>query len=338
MAGDDEGDGGSGAGGDGTDTPELFADRYVLRSLAGRGGMAEVWRAEQRGAAGFHRPVGLKRILPQFAAKENFVKMFIEEARVCAQLMHPNIIQIYDFGFERGTYFLVMEWVEGINLARFFTAYRERDLTPPWPILTAIAIESLKALSAAHERLDASGAATPVIHRDVTPANILIGLNGVVKLSDFGLARAMDRSRLTDPDVIKGKIAYLSPELTHGAEASPQSDVYALGVTLWQGLTNQKLFAGDNNAEVFMAARKADIPRLADLRPDLPGDFTAAIDRALARDLDARWSTAAEMRATLTRLLRKSPINPDPKMIARAVVEARETLGLETLSTPMPLR
>lgn len=316
---------------------KLFADRYILKSLAGRGGMAEVWRAEQRGAAGFHRPVGLKRILPQFAAKENFVRMFIEEARVCAQLMHPNIIQIYDFGYERGTYFLVMEWVEGINLASFLQAYKKRELNPSWPILAAIAIESLKALSAAHERLDEAGEPKPVIHRDVTPANILIGLNGVVKLSDFGLARAMDRSRLTDPDVIKGKMAYLSPELTHGTDATPQSDIYALGVTLWQALTGKKLFEGENNAEIFMAARKAEVPPVSQLRPDLPIGLTASIERALARDPANRWQTAADMRASLTKLLRKSPVNPDTKMIARAVVDARETLGMEQLSTPMPI-
>lgn len=307
---------------------ELFADRYELRELAGRGGMAEVWLAEQRGAAGFARPVGLKRILPHLAAKDTFVRMFIEEARVCAHLMHPNIIQIYDFGCERGTYFLVMEWVEGLNLLRFLSSYEIREMIAPWPIVSAIAIEALKGLSAAHERTDEYGEPAPVIHRDVTPPNILIGLNGIVKLSDFGLARAMDRARLTDPDVIKGKMAYLAPELTHGADATVQSDLYAVGVTMWQALTGKRLFSGRNNAEIFAAAREAVIPPLADLRPDLPDALTATVARALAHDPAERFASAAEMRAALTRLLRQSPVTTDAKLLARAVAEARAALGI----------
>jgi serine/threonine-protein kinase len=314
----------------------LFADRYELRELAGRGGMAQVWRAKQHGAAGFVRPVGIKRILPHLAAKEIFVRMFIEEARVCAQLMHPNITQIYDFGYERGTYFLVMEWVEGLNLTRFLDAYERREMIEPWPIVAAIAIEALKALSAAHERLDRARRPAPVIHRDVTPPNILIGVNGVVKLSDFGLARAMDRSRLTDPDIIKGKMAYLAPELTLGAEASAQSDVYALGVSVWQALAGRRLFPGDTNAEIFMAARRAEVPPLHELRPDLPVDLTDTVSRSLAYDPNDRFQNAFEMRRQLAQLLRKSPVTTDARLIADAVYDAREALGIDRPSQPPP--
>ena len=312
----------------------LFAEKYELKELAGRGGMAEVWRAEQRGAAGFVRPVGLKRILPHFASKETFVRMFIEEARVCAQLMHPNIIQIYDFGYDRGMYFLVMEWVEGLNLQRFLHAYDERDMIAPWPIVAGISIESLKALGAAHDRVDHDGKRAPVIHRDVTPPNILIGVNGVVKLSDFGLARAMDRARLTDPDVIKGKMAYLAPELTHGAEANVSTDLYALAVTMWQALAGRKLFTGDTNAAIFLSARKADIPPLSDLRPDLPPALVETVQIALSRDPSERFKSAHEMRSRLTGLLRKSPVNPDARLLSRAVVEARDALGIAAPSQP----
>ncbi|MCA9621077.1 MAG: serine/threonine protein kinase [Myxococcales bacterium] len=314
----------------------LFADRYELKELAGRGGMAEVWRAEQRGAAGFARPVGLKRILPSYASKEIFVRMFIEEARVCAQLMHPNIVQIYDFGYERGTYFLVMEWVEGLNLKRFFESYDRRDTIAPWPVVAAIGIESLKALGAAHDRLDNEGNPAPVIHRDVTPPNILIGVNGIVKLSDFGLARAMDRARLTDPDVIKGKMAYLAPELTHGVEANVKTDLYALGITLWQALAGRKLFTGGSNAEIFLAARQAEIPPLSDLRPDLPEALVDTVSRALSRDPEERFESAHLMRRNLARLLRHSPVNPDARVLAREVAMAREALGVEPPSEPPP--
>jgi serine/threonine protein kinase len=316
--------------------PILFADRYELRELAGTGGMAEVWRAEQRGAAGFARPVGLKRILPHLASKEAFVRMFIEEARVCAQLMHPNIIQIYDFGYERGTYFLVMEWVEGVNLARFLESYEKREMMAPWPIVAAIAIESLKALGAAHERVDQYGTSRPVIHRDVTPPNILIGVNGVVKLSDFGLARAMDRARLTDPDVIKGKMAYLAPELTHGKDADARTDLYAVGVTMWQALAGKRLFAGESNAQIFLSARKADIPPLTELRPDLPHALTYTVAKALAFNPEQRFVDAHEMRRELTQLLRQSPVTTDARLLARAVNEARDVLGIRPPSKPPP--
>lgn len=317
-------------------TPKLFADRYELRELAGKGGMAEVWRAEQRGAAGFARPVGLKRILPHLASKDTFVRMFIEEARVCAQLMHPNIIQIYDFGYERGTYFLVMEWVEGLNLARFLQSYEDRDMIAPWPIIAAVAIESLKALAAAHDRIDQEGNPAPVIHRDVTPPNILIGVNGIVKLSDFGLARAMDRSRLTDPDVIKGKMAYLAPELTHGKDADVRTDLYALGVTLWQALAGQRLFKGQSNAAIFMAARQAHVPELKSLRPDLPEALLTTVQRALAFDPEERFQDAPTMLKAITSLLRHSPVNPDAKLLSRAVNEARDVLGITPPSRPPP--
>ena len=181
-----------------------------------------------------------------------------------------------------------------------------------------------------------NGAPAPVIHRDVTPPNILIGLNGVVKLSDFGLARAMDRARLTDPDVIKGKMAYLAPELTHGAEANAITDLYALGVTMWQALAGQKLFTGDTNAAIFLAARKAEIPSLEALRPDLPKTLVHTITRSLARDPAQRFASANAMRLELTQLLRNSPVTTDAKLMARAVYEARDTLGIMVPSQPPP--
>jgi serine/threonine-protein kinase len=231
-----------------------------------------------------------------------------------------------------------MEWVEGLNLLRFLDSYERREMMPPWPIVAAIAIEALNALGAAHERIDSEGRTAPVIHRDVTPPNILIGLNGIVKLSDFGLARAMDRARLTDPDIIKGKMAYLAPELTHGASASMQTDIYALGVTVWQALAGRRLFPGHNNAEIFMAARRAEVPALAELRPDLPVELTDAVARSLAYDPADRFVSAFEMRRQLALLLRQSPVSTDARLLARSVREARDALGLDApRSMPPPL-
>jgi serine/threonine-protein kinase len=319
---------------------DLIAGRYHLLELAGRGGMAEVWRAEQRGAAGFARPVGLKRILPHLAAKQAFVTMFVEEARVCAQLVHPNIVQIYDFGYDQGTYFIVMEWVEGLNLYKFLKSYQDRKSRAPWPVVVAILLEALKGLQAAHERVDHGGYPAPVIHRDVTPPNILVGLNGVVKLSDFGLARAMDRLRMTDPETVKGKVAYLAPELTRGSEASARTDLYALGVTAWQALAGRRLFAGDTDAAIFLAAREANVPDLADERGDLPPPLCAIVMRALARRAEERFESAEHMRGALTQLLRTMQVRTDPSDVAKEVASAREAMGIETvghLGLPMIL-
>ncbi|MCA9620757.1 MAG: serine/threonine protein kinase [Myxococcales bacterium] len=299
----------------------LVAGRYELVEIAGSGGMATVWRAIQRGAAGFERPVGLKRVKAQFAHDRSFREMFVEEARVAAQLVHPNIVQIYDFGVEEGRYFLVMEWVEGINLARFCSSMVELGSLPPWTFVAAVGIEALRGLGAAHERIDGQGQMAPIFHRDVTPQNILIGTNGVVKLTDFGLARATDRARMTEPDVIKGKVGYLAPELPHTKTPNARTDIYALGVSLWQSLSGRRLFEGRDQLEIFLAAKQGEVPPVAEFRPDVPQAFASIVERALARDPEDRFESAAQMARVIARLLRTVDDNPDASMIGQSVGE-----------------
>jgi eukaryotic-like serine/threonine-protein kinase len=314
-----------------------IADKYELVEPAGAGGMATVWRAMQHGAAGFARPVGLKRIRPELAAEPEFVKMFIEEARISAELSHPNIVQIFDFGYDEGSYFLVMEWVDGLNLGRYLDAYASRHAYVPWHLLAAIAIESLHALGSAHGRLDRMGLPSPVFHRDVTPPNILIGVNGVVKLSDFGLARAMDRARITAPHIVKGKVGYLAPELTYQrAPPTAQSDIYSLGVVMWQALAARKLFTGEGDAQILLAARRREIPPLGQVRPDLPPELLATVDHALAREPADRFASAQDMRTDLANLLRKHPEPTDARQLAASVMMARGNLGLSRPSRPPP--
>ncbi|MBW2528682.1 MAG: serine/threonine protein kinase [Deltaproteobacteria bacterium] len=313
-----------------------IADKYELLQPAGTGGMATVWRAIQYGAAGFSRPVGIKRIRPDLAHQRDFVKMFIEEARVCAQLMHPNIVQIFDFGYDRGNYFLVMEWVDGLNLGRYLNSFAERGLTPAWHLLAAIAIESLHALGAAHNRVDQDGLPAPVYHRDVTPPNILIGVNGIVKLSDFGLARAMDRSSMTSPDIVKGKLGYLAPELTYKRGPTAQTDLYSLGVVLWQALAGRQLFAAENLGDVLLKARKREIPPLEDERPDLPPELVRIVHRALERKPERRFLSAREMSRELAALLRQHPEPTDARQLSLSVTEARAQYGLSPPSLPPP--
>lgn len=302
------------------DEPGALIDgKYELVEVAGTGGMATVWRATQRGAAGFQRTVAIKRIREDVAMDPKFRSMFVEEARVSAELVHPNVVQIYDFGDEGGRYYLVMEWVEGLALSRYLNALVELGNLPPWHLVAGVGIEAAKGLSAAHERLDNFGNPSPIFHRDVTPQNILLGGNGTVKLTDFGLARATDRARMTAPDIIKGKVGYLAPEMTQAKQANARTDIYALGVVLWQALTGRRLFEGKDDIEIFIAASRGEIPPLSEMRPDVPQRFAAIVERALARDPEDRFRSALQLERVIGKLLRDTPEAPDAKLIARSV-------------------
>ena len=249
---------------------QLVDGKYELVELAGEGGMATVYKAVARGAAGFSRTVAVKKLKAELRAIRNYIDMFVEEARVGSDLAHPNIVQVYDFcGDVGGSYYLVMEWVEGMDLGRFNRAYNEFGQRTPWQMIAGVGIGTLRGLGAAHERLKPDGTLAPVIHRDVSPHNILLGVNGVVKLSDFGLARARDRVfSLTAPGTVKGKLSYLSPEVTYGQSATPLSDLFAMGTVLWEALAGQRLFEGKSDLDVFKLIRNCEIRPLAPLRPD----------------------------------------------------------------------
>jgi serine/threonine protein kinase len=308
-----------------------FVDgKYELVELAGEGGMAMVWRATMHGAAGFTRTVAVKKIKTEYRAIRNYIDMFVEEARVGSDLAHPNIVQVFDFCTDdEGAYYLVMEWVEGIDLGSFVRSFRDLGMVTPWPLVVAIGIGSLRGLGAAHERQRPDGTVAPVIHRDVSPHNILLGVNGVVKLTDFGLARARDRVfSLTAPGTVKGKLSYLSPEVTLGKPATPQSDIFAMGSVLWEALAGVRLFDARTDLEVFKQIRSCEITPLGPLRPDLPAELIAVIDRALAKDPDHRFPSARTMAFALAEILRYAPQVTDAQQaLGQSVIEARRTLG-----------
>jgi len=307
----------------------LAGGKYELFEVAGQGGMATVWKAVMRGAAGFSRFVAIKHILQKLHTNDEFVKMFVEEARVGSQLQHANIVQTFDFGQDnQGVYFLVLEWVEGLDFGRYLHAFERSGKRAPWPLIVAVGVESLRGLGAAHGRVDGHGQLAPVIHRDLTPGNIMIGTNGIVKISDFGLSRAMDRLQMTHPDVIKGKLRYLAPEVTMGQPASVQSDLFSLAIVLWEALAGRALYAGETDAQVFLAARRAEIPPLGELRPDLPTGLVLALERALAREPEQRFPDAEQLLRALTVQLRQVPESTDAYALARSVLQAREILGL----------
>ncbi len=299
--------------------------------------MARVYRSTLRGAAGFQRMVAVKRVHDHLAGSTEFVRMFIEEARVCSELDHANIVQVHDFGVDAGGYYLVMEWVDGLHVGQYISAFRRRAQHVPWRYVAAIGAQVLAGLAAAHERTKDDGTAAPVIHRDVTPQNVLLSVQGVVKLSDFGLARAMDRARMTNPDVVKGKLSYLAPELVHGKPASIQSDLYSLGIVLWETLTAERLYAADTDAERIRKVREGEVPPVESYRPDLPDGLVAIVHTALARDPDARFASAHQMEHALLRLMGGDPVSV--RELGQSVTEARVALGLSPRSLrppPMP--
>lgn len=314
-----------------------IADKYELVDKVGEGGMATVWRAVVRGAAGFVRPVAVKQIRPEYRGLQHYIDMFVEEARVGSDLAHPNIVQVVDFCADDDCYYLVMEWVEGLDLASFVRAFSWMRQPVPWPLVAAIGLDACQGLAAAHERVGPKGP-SPVIHRDISPHNILVGVGGVAKLSDFGLARARDRIiSLTAPGTVKGKLGYLSPELTFGKPASPASDVFAMGSVLWEALAGRRLFDGVDEIEVFTQIRRGEIEPIERARDDLPARVADAVHRALAYRPEDRYPSARAMAVELGDCLRSTDEYVDAQgLIAASVERARETLianeGLSALA------
>ena len=307
----------------------MVAQRYELLEVAGQGGMATVWRGQMKGAAGWARPVAVKKMRPEFRAVKNYIDMFVEEARVGSDLNHPNIVQVYDFIQDRDrSYYLIMEWVEGIDLHTYIYTFKALKQPTPWALMAAVGIGALRGLAAAHERKTRDGTLSPVIHRDVSPGNILLDENGTVKITDFGLARAKDRIfSLTAPGVVKGKLSYLSPEITVVRKATFKSDLFAMGSSLWEGLAGERLFQGENDLEVFSKIRSGEVRPLAELRPDIPGKLAEVVHRALALDPDERQGSAREMANQLSEVLRLAPSVDGQSMLSESVSWAREKMG-----------
>lgn len=307
----------------------ILAGKYELLEQAGSGGMAVVWRARTLGAAGFTRPVAIKRIIPHLATDPEFVAMFVEEARVVSELQHPLITQIHDFGVdERGQHFLVMEWVEGVDLAQLARSFHADGGQVPWALTAAIGIEMLGALGAAHERRAEDGSPSPIFHRDVTPQNVLLCADGFVKLTDFGIARAADRASMTLPNALKGKVSYTAPERLRGKPATAQSDIFGVGVCLWETIAGRALFDAPSDIQVMFLVNEAVVPDVRALRPDVPGELWDVLTIALSREAAGRFGSAHLMARKLKEILRSSDEPTDARRIAGIVRSARERLGV----------
>jgi serine/threonine-protein kinase len=324
----------------------MVAGKYELLHVAGEGGMATVWRAQMHGAAGFTRPVALKKMKAALRKEENHVAMFVEEARVGSELIHPNIAQVLDFVEDAdGMFCLVTEWVEGMDLSAFLHSLRKRSERMSWAMAAAVGVGALRGLAAAHERTASDGTVAPVIHRDISPHNILLGVNGIVKLSDFGMARARDRVKsLTAPGIVKGKLSYLAPEITHGAGASPSSDLFSMGSVLWEVLAGRALFDAKADLEVFRKINRGEIQRLEEVRPGLPERLVTAIHRSLSVMPEERFASAREMAQELAAILAGALSSGRDAHIqlGRAIVQARaqanEIAEVSSQSPTAPIR
>ena len=318
----------------------MIGGRYQLVDQIAEGGLSTVWQGVARTSEVFARPVAIKVMKRSFAAVGGpYLTMFLEEARIGAQLQHSNLIQVLDFivetTLEGPVYCLVLEWVEGIDLKSMIKIANEIKRPLPWPLVVVIGIRVLRGLAAAHERRTPDGRLAPVVHRDVAPQNVLLANNGDVKLADFGMALARDRiADQTAPGFVKGTLSYMAPEILTGRPASPVSDLFSLGCTMWEALTGERLFDAKTDKEVVEQIRKGVIPSLEEKRTDLPASVVGAVRRSLSPDPADRFASARAMANELNQILRTDgPPNDADELVAKAVVDAIDARRYQSSSS-----
>jgi serine/threonine-protein kinase len=265
--------------------------------------MAEIYRAQMVSMKGFEKPVAIKKILPMLTKNRRFVTMFLDEARLCMGLTHPNIVPVFDVGCSGGSYFLVMEYVDGITLKRLFQKNAEQARMLPLPIAAYIMAEVLKGLAYAHEAADAQGEDLGIIHRDVSPPNILLSNKGDIRLTDFGLAKAATQLLVTDPGIVKGKFAYLSPEAANGQKVDARADVFSAGIVLWEILTSRRLFVGRTDVATVERVRACKVPGVGQINGQIDSEFETIVARALKKDPNERFASAREFGEAITSYL-----------------------------------
>jgi serine/threonine-protein kinase len=270
--------------------------RYQLLEPLGAGGMAEVFKARTIGPGGFERQVVIKRIHPTHGTDPEFAEMFVEEARILGLLHHPNVVQIYDLGEDGGALYLALEYVDGPSVSRVLRALRGANRTMPPAIAAYIAREVCRALDYVHSLADAAGEPLRIVHRDVTPSNIILSSTGGLKLLDFGVAKSKRSAELTRAGTVKGKPAYLSPEQVQGKKKiDGRVDLFALGIVLHEMLSLDHLFAGDGDLVTLKKVLEMSIPTLSAKRPDVPPPLEAIVMKALERNRNRRYRSAAAM-------------------------------------------
>ena len=277
--------------------------RYLLLDRINIGGMAEVWRGKAFGAGGFERLVAIKRILPNIAEDDEFIAMFQDEAKISVQLTHANICQIYELNRIGQSLYIAMEYVPGKDLRSIFDRARKKGEPPPVPLVCYVVSKLCEGLDYAHRKKDSYGRDLNIVHRDVSPQNVLISFEGEVKVIDFGIAKAAGKVTKTQAGILKGKFGYMSPEQIRGLPLDRRSDVFAIGVCLYELLTGERLFVGDSDFAVLEKVRKAEVLPPSTYNRRIPESLERISLRALAKDVNTRYQYASELADDLQRFL-----------------------------------
>ena len=322
--------------------PAEFIDitKYQLRSKIASGGMGSIYRAYQLGPEGFKKEVALKMILSEYSGNSEFLRLFIGEAKLVADLVHENIVQVYHLGQLKDQYFIAMEYVDGIDLQEFMNWHIEQKVALD-PDLGAFIISRIcRALEYAHDKSDRHGNQLNIVHRDVSPRNIMANFQGVVKLADFGIAKARMLMEQQEGSVVMGKEAYMSPEQARFEETDRRSDLFSLGVVMYELLTGKRLFLDSDFQNSFFSAKTPQIPAPRSLRGDLPEGLAGILKQALQRDLSSRYQTAGKMGYDLEYYMYHDRFGPTNVTLGEYVREhfQKGPPPKEGSMTPEPLR
>ena len=297
--------------------------KYTLYERIGRGGMADVFKGRIQGPGGFERVFVVKRILPNLSDDPAFIKMFVEEAKMSARLNHPNIVQIFELGSVEGEFFISMEYVPGHDLSETMRALWKTSGAPRPDLVAYVGREICRALGYAHGLTDEQGNLLGMIHRDVSPSNVMLSFEGAVKLLDFGIAKALgDTPEVTKSGTLKGKYAYMAPEQTEGDDVDRRIDIFAAGIVLHEVLTGRRLFKGANDIQTIERVRRCEVRPPSQLNPACPPALDAILLRALSRNRDDRFQSAGEMADALDEIVHAAHFTPQ-----HMATILRETFG-----------
>lgn len=297
---------------------EEFGNYYLLEKIA-VGGMAELFKARQRGVHNFEKIVAIKRILPHLSDNDEFVRMFIDEAKLAAQLTHPNIVQIFDLGKAGGFYYIAMEFVDGRDLRSLLRKVREYRMPFPEPVAAFVAMKVAGALDYAHRKKGMNDKELKLVHRDISPQNILISTEGAVKLVDFGIAKAATKSTQTMAGALKGKLLYMSPEQALGQPLDSRSDLYSLGLVLFELLTGERCFQADSELGVLEKVRLGKVQDVRTVNPDVSAEMAGLLERALQKDVERRYPSARFLERDLKAYLGRLTNDPSEHEVAEYV-------------------
>ena len=315
---------------------ETTGSRYVDLGLIAAGGMAQVHLARREGPAGFRKRVALKRMLPQLAHDRGFERMFLNEARLAASLDHSNLARVLDFGVLGGRYFLAMEYVHGHDLRTVM--HRAATVRPEGVLPLDCSIHVVRSVAAglhyAHQRSDDQGQPLGLVHRDVSPSNVLVSAEGEVKLTDFGIAKATRKVDATATNALRGKLAYMSPEQARGEPLDRRSDIYALGIILFELTTGYRQFVGDNQYELINRVAKGAVTMPHDLVPGYPPTLEAIVARALAVHRQDRYSTALELHDALGYFATQQGLRPEGPRLGQLLESMFGQQPLPSLEVP----